>query len=90
LKKEEKNIELNNCNCQTVTTESINAAVDAVVRITGSQKDKVIIILQEVKKKLNYLPSEALKRICEVYRSNTRAAFRRCYILHTIPAPACR
>ncbi len=66
LKKEEKNIELNNCNCQTVTTESINAAVDAVVRITGSQKDKVIIILQEVQKKLNYLPSEALKRICEV------------------------
>ena len=33
---------------------------------TGTGKEKVILILQEVQKRLNYLPSEALKHICRV------------------------
>ncbi len=45
---------------------SIIAAVDEVVSLHGREKDKVILILQEVQKRINYLPSEALKRICEV------------------------
>ena len=44
----------------------IISAVDEVVAITGREKEKVIQILQEVQKKLNYLPSEALKHICKV------------------------
>ena len=34
--------------------------------ITGREPEKVILILQEVQKRLNYLPSEALKHICKV------------------------
>ena len=33
---------------------------------TGREPEKVILILQEVQKRLNYLPSEALKHICKV------------------------
>jgi len=40
--------------------------VDEVIAVTGREKDKVIEILQEVQKRLNYLPSEALKHICKV------------------------
>ena len=46
--------------------EEITSAVDAVVKETGTGKEKVILILQEVQKRLNYLPSEALKHICRV------------------------
>ena len=59
-------IELNNCNCQTITDNDIISAVEQVVLDTGREKDKVIQILQEVQKKLNYLPSEALKHICRI------------------------
>ncbi|HPV15801.1 MAG: proton-conducting membrane transporter [Bacteroidales bacterium] len=40
--------------------------MDAVVKETGTGKDKVIQVLQKVQKRLNYLPSEALKYICRV------------------------
>lgn len=63
-----KNNDINNseCGCQPPDIGSIIAAVDEVVNFTGREKDKVILILQEVQKRINYLPSEALKRICEV------------------------
>jgi len=66
LKKEENDI--NNCNCddRTVSADDIKSAVDSVVYETGTGKDKVILILQEVQKKLNYIPSEALKYICRI------------------------
>lgn len=54
------------CGCQLPDIGSVIAAVDEVVKYTGREKDKVILILQEVQKRINYLPSEALKRICEV------------------------
>jgi len=40
--------------------------VDEVIKVTGRESDKVILILQEVQKKLNWLPSDALKYICEI------------------------
>ena len=66
MSKHIQDIEPNNCNCQTITDDDIISAVEQVVLDTGREKDKVIQILQEVQKKLNYLPSEALKHICRI------------------------
>ena len=66
LNKKENNIATSGCACNTNSAEDITSAVDAVLEQTGREKDKVILILQEVQKKLNYLPSEALKYICKV------------------------
>ncbi len=65
LRRETENITNSECNCKPADAASIIAAVDEVIKVTGREKDKVILILQEVQKKINYLPSEALKRICE-------------------------
>lgn len=55
------------CNCSnSIGPAEIKSAVDEVIGFTGKEKEKVILILQEVQKKLNYLPSDALKYICEV------------------------
>jgi len=63
---EEKNIPAKECNCNPTSVAEIYAVVDEVIAITGGGKEKVIEILQEVQKRLNYLPSEALKHICRV------------------------
>ena len=49
-----------------MTVNDITSVVDEVVAMTGGEPEKVIMILQEVQKRLNYLPSEALKHICKV------------------------
>ncbi len=54
------------CDCQTTSAPDIISVVDEVVKSTGREKENVILILQEVQKRLNYLPSEALKHICKV------------------------
>ncbi len=56
----------NECNCQKADVKDIISIVDEVITLTGRESDKVIPILQEVQKRLNYLPSEALKHICRV------------------------
>jgi len=66
LKTEEKNIVSKECDCNPTSVDEIYSAVDEVIAITGREKEKVIEILQDVQKKLNYLPSEALKYICKV------------------------
>jgi NADH-quinone oxidoreductase subunit F len=66
LKKEKKDISSCNCGNQTISDDEIRSVVESVVKITGTGSDKVILILQEVQKKLNYLPSEALKHICRI------------------------
>ena len=66
LKEDRKHIDTCNCDSGTLSVEEITSAVDAVVKDTGTGKDKVILILQEVQKRLNYLPSEALRHICRV------------------------
>ena len=55
---------ISECNCQNEIREDIASVVDEVILQTGRESDKVITILQEVQKRLNYLPSEALKQIC--------------------------
>lgn len=65
LKSEEKRILTSDCDCRQTATE-ITSVVDEVVAFTGREREKVIQILQEVQKRLNYLPSEALKYICTV------------------------
>ena len=62
----ETNIPTSSCDCQQTSVQNIISVVDEVVAITGREPDKVILILQEVQKRLNYLPSEALKHICKV------------------------
>ena len=54
------------CNCDQSAGEDIFPVVDAVVKLTGREADKVIQVLQEVQNRLNYLPSEALKYICKI------------------------
>lgn len=66
LKEETKHTETCNCNSAALSVEEITSVVDAVVSETGTGKEKVILVLQEVQKRLNYLPSEALKHICKV------------------------
>ncbi|HAX93483.1 MAG TPA: proton-conducting membrane transporter, partial [Bacteroidales bacterium] len=66
MKEETKHTETCNCNSGALSVDEITSVVDAVVSETGTGKEKVILILQEVQKRLNYLPSEALKHICRV------------------------
>ncbi len=64
--KKEKNIAPESCNCQKVSVGDITMIVDEVLQQTGREKEKVIEVLQEVQKKLGYIPSEALSHICKV------------------------
>ena len=66
MNKEETIILNNDCSCKQTSVKDIEAIVDEVVALTGRDTEKVILILQEVQKKLNWLPSEALKHICKV------------------------
>ena len=66
MKQENKHTDRCNCNQGALSVEEITLVVDAVVKETGTGKDKVIQVLQKVQKRLNYLPSEALKYICRV------------------------
>ena len=66
MKTEKTTILTNNCNCDETSKANIPSVVEEVVKYTGRESDKVILILQEVQKKLNWLPSEALKYICEI------------------------
>ena len=66
MKNTKEDIKACNCEGKSLTVEEINSAVESVVKETGTGKNKVILILQDVQKKLNYLPSEALKHICRI------------------------
>ena len=66
MKKAEPDILTCGCDCRQTSVEDINLAVDEVITFTGKEPEKLIMILQEVQKRLNYLPSEALKHICKV------------------------
>jgi NADH-quinone oxidoreductase subunit F len=66
LKTKEDNLVTKECGCEQASVSDIYSAVDEVITLTGRTKEKVIEILQEVQKRLNYLPSEALKYICKV------------------------
>ncbi len=66
MRKEDKHIKSESCNCRPLDINEITSVVDEVVSVTGREKEKVILVLQEVQKRLNYLPSEALKHICSI------------------------
>lgn len=66
MSKTNSDTEKSACNCQENNNSEVIALVGDVVSQTGKEKDKVIPILQEVQKKLNYLPSEALRHICKI------------------------
>lgn len=63
---DKSNILTHDCGCEQASPEDITAVVEEVVALTGRESEKVIQILQEVQKRLNWLPSEALKYICEI------------------------
>ncbi len=54
------------CECDHSSHLTVAKIVEGIVSRTGRERDKVIPILQEVQKKLNYLPSEALAHICRI------------------------
>ena len=56
----------NSCNCDGESAVDIKPVIDEVIASTGKEADKVILILQELQKRLNWLPSEALRYICEI------------------------
>lgn len=56
----------NSCQCEQTSVIDITNVVDEVVELTGKEPDKVILILQEVQKRINWLPSEALRHICKI------------------------
>ncbi|HLP74419.1 MAG TPA: NAD(P)H-dependent oxidoreductase subunit E [Bacteroidales bacterium] len=64
--KKENNIQGKECSCSEEPHVDVAAVVDEVLERTGRGKEKLILILQEVQKRLNYLPSDALKHICKV------------------------
>lgn len=66
MKTENNDILKTDCDCNRISTPEIERVVEEVVAVTGRDKDKVIEILQDVQKQLNYLPSEALKHICRI------------------------
>ncbi|HEX2969741.1 MAG TPA: NAD(P)H-dependent oxidoreductase subunit E [Bacteroidales bacterium] len=63
--KQENNI-VRGCQCSNEPAVDVTSVVDEILLSTGKEKEKLILILQEVQKKLNYLPAEALKHICRV------------------------
>ena len=66
LKTEKSEILSSACECEKNPQADITKVIDEVLAINGSEPEKVILILQEVQKRLNWLPSEALKYICKV------------------------
>ncbi|HVN59600.1 MAG TPA: NAD(P)H-dependent oxidoreductase subunit E [Bacteroidales bacterium] len=54
------------CDCGGSGSRAVNETVAEIVSAIGREKDKVIPILQEVQKRLNYIPSEALRQICSL------------------------
>jgi len=66
VNKEQDDIKTGCVNCSPLDEEEIKKVVEEVVGQTGRDREKVILILQEVQKKLNFLPSEALKHICRI------------------------
>jgi NADH-quinone oxidoreductase subunit F len=65
LKNKEKNT-IKEFNCSGSDLDTVINVVEEVVAFTGREKDKVIPILQEIQKRLNYIPSDALKHICKI------------------------
>jgi NADH:ubiquinone oxidoreductase subunit F (NADH-binding)/NADH:ubiquinone oxidoreductase subunit E len=65
LKSKDENT-VTECNCTGSDLTRVLNVVEEIVASAGREKDKVIPILQEVQKRLNYIPSEALKHICEI------------------------
>jgi NADH-quinone oxidoreductase subunit F len=66
LSNSDNNIAGNGCNCNPSENPDIPSVISEIIARTGGEKEKVILVLQEVQKKLNYIPSEALKEICRI------------------------
>ena len=47
-------------------SEEINNIIDGIVEKEGKPTEAVIPVLQAIQDKFNYLPEEALKRVCEI------------------------
>lgn len=53
-------IQKSKCSCGSEKQSAYSSVVDEILEFTGTEKDKVISILQELQKRLGYLPAEAL------------------------------
>jgi NADH-quinone oxidoreductase subunit F len=66
VKKRQEHITSATCECSHTDSVDIEGVVEEIVSLTGREADKVILILQEVQKRLNYIPSDALRHICRI------------------------
>ena len=64
MRRGKNNIETGTCSCNHADLNEIASTVESVVKECGREKEKVILILQELQKRLNYLSSEALRHLC--------------------------
>lgn len=51
--------------------EEMNGKVDRIIETIGTSADKVIPVLQAIQLEYNYLPQEALKRVCDTTEITT-------------------
>ncbi len=54
------------CSCSEDNLPHIIQMVEEAVLLIGHEKDKVIPLLQELQKRMNYIPSEAIKHVCKI------------------------
>ncbi len=66
MKTEKNEIPDTCCGGKQSSPEETYSAIDEVLKLTGTESGKVIMILQEVQKKLNWLSSDALRYICKM------------------------
>jgi NADH:ubiquinone oxidoreductase subunit F (NADH-binding)/NADH:ubiquinone oxidoreductase subunit E/NAD-dependent dihydropyrimidine dehydrogenase PreA subunit len=57
---------INECGCDKISNEDIRAVVEDVVASVGRGRQTVIPVLQEIQKRLNWIPSEALRHLTSI------------------------
>lgn len=66
MKTQKENITECKCDNSALSQQDIISTVEDIVAETGTSREKVIPILQGIQKRLNYIPSEALKHVCQI------------------------
>lgn len=66
MNRRSSDIDNSGCGCNHIQNLEVKQVVESIIAFTGTGKEKVIPILQEIQKKFNYLPEEALRHVCRI------------------------